>query len=545
MKKILFIAFAVFAVLAYSCKKELEVQGPGLTSGPVTITITAPASGEIVSTGVVYTFTGVISAPKGFNSGNLVVLNKSYLITGSGNSISFSIPVTIPENLTIDPNGYTCSVTATDFDDQTVTKTVTFKIAQGLNAFILTPVAGITDPLLSGLTGIFKMRLNYKEPPTGIVLRINYITEVQEGSVNMANPDEFAPDTTAAKNSYLVTEHVTIPNTVNEGTYDFSFVITTSSGDVSVDGKVKVNKISTLYVLGDATTAGWDINNPVPLNNVSPNKFTKSLPLEGSPKGFKFVLKIGSWDVNWGTFETNPINLDQEYALNPGGNNISVAATGNYVINVDFTSGKFKVTSFAPPDSLYLVGGSTPVGWDQNAAAPFTKLSAGIFQIYAPLNAAGGGYKFLPNKGSWNGDWGQKPGFPGVLLQDNEENCPVTADGFYRITVDFNTLTFTTIVTNWGIIGSGVPVVGWNSDTNMTLVGSAEPYTWQFQNLTLVAGEIKFRANDDWGINFGDDGANGTLEYNGANIAVTAGTFNIKMKLDPANWTYTITTKKK
>ena len=35
------------------------------------------------------------------------------------------------------------------------------------------------------------------------------------------------------------------------------------------------------------------------------------------------------------------------------------------------------------------------------------------------------------------------------------------------------------------------------------------------------------RQNDAWGVNYGDDGNDGTLELNGANIPVSAGTYNI------------------
>jgi hypothetical protein len=44
----------------------------------------------------------------------------------------------------------------------------------------------------------------------------------------------------------------------------------------------------------------------------------------------------------------------------------------------------------------------------------------------------------------------------------------------------------------------------------------------------LTVGEIKFRVNQDWAVNLGDNGANGTLEAGGANIAVTtAGNYRI------------------
>jgi hypothetical protein len=48
--------------------------------------------------------------------------------------------------------------------------------------------------------------------------------------------------------------------------------------------------------------------------------------------------------------------------------------------------------------------------------------------------------------------------------------------------------------------------------------------------------------NDDWGVNYGDDGANGSLEAGGANIAVgTAGIYNVKLDFrNPASPTYTL-----
>ena len=55
----------------------------------------------------------------------------------------------------------------------------------------------------------------------------------------------------------------------------------------------------------------------------------------------------------------------------------------------------------------------------------------------------------------------------------------------------------------------------------------------------LGSGFIKFRFNEDWGNNYGDDGEDGSLEPGGANIAVTEGTYLITMDLD--NLTYSVT----
>jgi uncharacterized protein YcnI len=59
--------------------------------------------------------------------------------------------------------------------------------------------------------------------------------------------------------------------------------------------------------------------------------------------------------------------------------------------------------------------------------------------------------------------------------------------------------------------------------------------------IELGKGSFKFRANDGWDINLGDNGANGTLEYGGDNIAIAeAGKYEIKLKLGTPDYTYTI-----
>ena len=118
----------------------------------------------------------------------------------------------------------------------------------------------------------------------------------------------------------------------------------------------------------------------------------------------------------------------------------------------------------------------------------------------------------------------------------------MTPPGFYKINANLNTNTWTATNTTWGLIGDAIPTTGWNSDVNMTY--SATNKTWSI-TLDLLAASIKFRANHDWAINFGDDGANGTLEYNGANIAIgAAGNYTITMDLRGGNGKYTYTIKK-
>lgn len=89
----------------------------------------------------------------------------------------------------------------------------------------------------------------------------------------------------------------------------------------------------------------------------------------------------------------------------------------------------------------------------------------------------------------------------------------------------------------WSIIGDAVE--GWSTDVPLTYDCDTKTY-----NITraLKAGPFKFRKNNDWPGNLGDNGADKSLEPDGANIEVAAdGTYTIALNL--ATSTYTLTKK--
>ncbi len=154
------------------------------------------------------------------------------------------------------------------------------------------------------------------------------------------------------------------------------------------------------------------------------------------------------------------------------------------------------------------------------------------------------GYIYFPDDNSefkitdgptWDVNYGDD-GEDGTLNQ-NGANIKAPTAGLYLIEVDLNTLTYTLTRTEWGIIGSAT-AGGWDSDQNMTYDPATRTLSAQ---LDLVAGEIKFRANDDWGLNYGDDGADALLERGAANIAIpSAGNYLIQLFLDKPDHTYSI-----
>ena len=89
---------------------------------------------------------------------------------------------------------------------------------------------------------------------------------------------------------------------------------------------------------------------------------------------------------------------------------------------------------------------------------------------------------------------------------------------------------------DWGLVGYGTPN-GWDGpDTEMFQTGSNQFGLY----VDLTDGFMKFRFNEDWGNNYGDDDPqDGALENGGGNIPVTAGTYYITLDLNAL--TYTIT----
>ena len=173
-------------------------------------------------------------------------------------------------------------------------------------------------------------------------------------------------------------------------------------------------------------------------------------------------------------------------------------------------------------------------GWDpENDANAMASINDdGNYEGYFYF-AEGGEFKFA--LGSWDTNWGDT-GADGTL-EPGGDNLSVTDPGFYRITVDTANLTYSVLKTEWGLIGDATPG-GWDNDTDMTY--NPESGAWEL-TVELTKGEIKFRANDDWGINLGDTNGNAILEQDGSNISIpSAGTYTIKLYLDKPDYTYAL-----
>lgn len=177
-------------------------------------------------------------------------------------------------------------------------------------------------------------------------------------------------------------------------------------------------------------------------------------------------------------------------------------------------------------------------GW--NPADSFTVVysvrSDEKYEGYVYFNDAAAKYKYTKGP-SWATNWGDT-GADGSLEPNGADIALTGAAGVYKLNADLNALTHSLTRTDWGIIGDATPT-GWDSDTDMVYDQAENKYTI---TLDLGVGKIKFRANDDWAINFGDDGGNTTLEYNGPDINITeAGNYTVELLLGGAVYRYKAT----
>ena len=176
--------------------------------------------------------------------------------------------------------------------------------------------------------------------------------------------------------------------------------------------------------------------------------------------------------------------------------------------------------------NLGVVGSATPGGWG-NENIPdlkfYTTATTDVYVAYVTLR--NGEIKFR-NNNDWSENWGDD-GNDGTL-DSYGANIPVSA-GTYKIEVNFSSMTYTMEAYSWGLVGSATPNQ-WNGPDLMLHYNSYQD-DWRAV-VTLGEGEVKFRFNNDWGLNYGDDGADGSMEANGANISVSSGHYLVSMNLN-------------
>lgn len=193
----------------------------------------------------------------------------------------------------------------------------------------------------------------------------------------------------------------------------------------------------------------------------------------------------------------------------------------------------FSVTPYQLESYLYVPGAYQ--GWNPETAERLVSANSnGIYVGYINFTTPGSEFKITPAR-NWDNSYGTNGG--NTLVYNGGSNLVAPEAGYQKLTVDTNALTFTLEAYSWGVIGSATPG-GWDTDTDMVWNGTAQ--VWEISSIALSEGEIKFRLNNSWDTNYGDNGNDGTLESGGANIPI-AEAGNYKITFDEVNLVYTVT----
>lgn len=253
------------------------------------------------------------------------------------------------------------------------------------------------------------------------------------------------------------------------------------------------------------------------LANWSPDKSPQVISTIANPDKLEGYVYMANAANEW-KFATQPNWDGPNYGdagagkIDGSGGNIKSAA-GYYKINVDATA----MTYTAVATTWGVIGSASPKGWDDETPLTYDPASK-TWRGVMPLTAAE--IKFRANH-NWDYNYGSSS--KDANLNVGGDNIPVAVASDYAIVLDLShPNAYTYSANRWGVIGDATPG-GWDSDQNLTWDASAKVFKI---TLNLTVGSFKFRANDDWAINYG--GNLGALSPGGDNIAVaSAGSYTI------------------
>ncbi len=222
--------------------------------------------------------------------------------------------------------------------------------------------------------------------------------------------------------------------------------------------------------------------------------------------GVKF-RQDADWGTNWGS-NTFPTGTGT-----PGGQNIPVPA-GTYDVTFNRTTGDYTFTTVSTNfDSIGMYGGFN--SW-ANPSEPLVTAD-GIVYSKIDYHFTADGVKFIKDNNT-STTWGGTA-FPSGTATAGGATIPLTA-GYYNVDFNKNTLLYNFVQVPVSMIGDAVS--DWSTDVD--LVSTDGGVTFSLQNVTLLSGGLKFRANYSWASNWGSTAfPAGTGNLNGNdNIPVSA-----------------------
>ena len=201
---------------------------------------------------------------------------------------------------------------------------------------------------------------------------------------------------------------------------------------------------------------------------------------------------------------------------------------GSYTsVNLNIATGVYTFVVAPVFHSIALVGDGAG-GWPNDPQVDVNALATTDGITYTgTVNLTVGDIKFRQDN-AWTTSFGGLSFPTGPAVGNEGDNITVTAAGTYDVTFNLTTGAYTFSFPTIAIVGDGAG--GWPNDPQVDLnqlTTTDNGATYTSNNLVLTTGQVKFRANNSWAMNWGGAGLVAALVQNGDNINVTAGTYNV------------------
>lgn len=293
----------------------------------------------------------------------------------------------------------------------------------------------------------------------------------------------------------------------------YRVTINTSTLDVVIDPIDVEEPEPELYLIGDATTGGWDVPQATKMNYIEDSQ---SFEWEGTLKvgNFRFVCqnisgmfwpgytKDADADNKMVYFETAPSSeQDISFDIDKPGTYKITANTSSLIVTVE------PISVQEPDPELYLIGSATPGSWEITAATEMSYNEADkTFEWNGNLEI--GELKFICQRipSTWWPGYVKDPVNDGKAKyfstdpgNDNDVKFTISEAGEYYVSLNTETLDVviskqddvTVLYDNVWMIGDATPE-GWSWDNMVKMTQSEQNgniFTWTGH---LNAGEIKF-----------------------------------------------------
>lgn len=281
------------------------------------------------------------------------------------------------------------------------------------------------------------------------------------------------------------------------------------------------------YMLGEVNGNDWDATSPVWMTKMSDGVYQLKVTTKKDKNYFKFYEGSKFVSGDWNAINSGVMGCEKDGCEDASGTiyytgdswgspqTMVIVGTGTWIVTLDMNNLKYTVGK----PVLYMKGDAN--GWD---GYDYLSGDDGVhFTGFMYLNQNGFKFTTAPD---WSGtgygaNFDTAPNAGNIVMKEDP--------GYYKVDVDLSAKTYTlTPITTIGIIGAATPG-GWDADTDLTY--NAEERCWEVKGIELKAGECKFRANDDWAMQWGYDGEKFVFSTNAPQVQFVpeAGTYDIKL----------------